>query len=376
MARRGQNIYKRKDGRYEGRCIMGRHANGKVIYKSVYDRSYMACEKKLIKLKASYLENDFECEIYGTGTLKEFMQYWLHEIVKQSVKPSTFSNYIHYNEKWIEPYFKEDKINQLNTEQIQQFLSYLGKQGLSPGSIRNIYRTLKSVMKTATVYHYIKKNPCLGVVLPEYKPKPVEALSLDDQRKLEQASRGQDNLIGLIVLLSLYTGLRIGEICSLTVDDIDLQRAVISVSKTRQRIQKPHSTKNEAKTYVITDTAKSESSNRLIPLPPFMLGLLHPHLEHVKSRYLFTLQGRPLEPRILQMQFKQLLKTAEIQHVNFHALRHTFATRCMEKCVDVKTLSELLGHSSAKITLDLYAHSRFEHKQEVMNRLQELQSIN
>jgi integrase len=303
--------------------------------------------------------------------VKEFMLYWLNEIVKHSVKPSTYANYVYYNSKWITPYLGEKKLYQLKGEEVQQFVNELVGKGLSAGSVKNIYRVLMSVMKKAKQYGYMREHPCKDIMLPEYKRQGVKVLSQEDQQKLEQVSKAGGTM-GTIVMLALYTGLRIGEICALTVGDIDFTKGELTVSKTRQRIQYAGAVVDGAKTGVVTGSAKSDSSERLIPLPPFLLVLLKNEVKANEGESIFSYQGRALEPRVIQYRFKRLLKRAGIDAVHFHVLRHTFVTRCLEQNIDVKTISELVGHSSAKITLDLYGHSRLEQKQLAMKHLQKL----
>lgn len=374
MARRGENIYLRKDGRYEGRCMKGRKENGKIIYHSVYGRTLSECKQKLTQAKVLYFHHDVTCKIYGTGTFKEFMNYWLHDIVSYNVKQSTFSNYVHYSDKWILPYFGNEKLYKLTTEQVQQFINHLTKHGLSAGSVKNIYRTLCAIMKVAKSFHYVINNPCENVTLPEQTKTEAMTLSIKEQSKLEATAKAYNTIIGLIVLMALYTGSRIGELCALTWADIDFSNGNLSISRTRQRIKRILPQDKQSKTYVITSSAKTANSVRTIPLPAFLLKLLKKHrLQTGTSDYVFTKNGKQLEPRIIQYQFKRLLKESEIKVINFHALRHTFATRLLEENVDIKTISELLGHSSAKTTLDLYGHSCYEHKLKAMKKLEQKQ---
>lgn len=371
MAKRGENIYFRKDERYEGRCIKGRKDDGTIIYHYVYAKSFKECKQKLTQAKFLYFHHDVDCKIYGTGTVAEFMNYWINNIIESSVKMSTLSNYVNYNKKWITPNIGKEKLYNLKEEQIQQFINHLSKQGLSAGSVHNIYRTLNAALKKAKSYGYTKTNPCDGVILPENKQKKTEILSLAKQKKLETVC--MQSLVGLIVFLSLYTGLRVGEICALKWSDIDFKNKTLSVTKTRQRIQYCGARKGKSKTYVETGSAKSESSERIIPLPSFLLKRLQKHKKTTTNKkYVFTYREKPLEPRVIQYRFKKLLEKSKLEKINFHALRHTFATRCMERNIDIKTISELLGHSSAKITIGLYAHSRFEQKQATMKNLQKL----
>jgi len=176
---------------------------------------------------------------------------------------------------------------------------------------------------------------------------------------------------GFAVLLAMYTGLRIGELCAFKWNDVDLKNGTIRISETIQRIR-VFSPDADRKIKVSTGSAKSQHSSRLIPLPDCILRMFKEHQKTSDGSYVFSYKNHPLEPRILQYRFKVLLKNAGLRDLNFHALRHTFATRCLEMCFDVKTLSEILGHASAKMTLDKYGHSQMEHKRTAMKHLDRL----
>jgi len=378
MARCGENIYFRKDGRYEGRYVKGRMENGKIIYGYVYSKKMKECKEKLLEAKTlqiQMIQNPQTYKMCGTGTVADYMDYWLNHVIKITVKESTYSNYVHQSKKWITPKLGKEKLHHLKEEQVQQFINELVKAGLSSGSVKNIYRMLNQALKKAKDYGYIKNNPCEKVILPESQPKKAGTLSQKEQKKLEMFMKGRKKFkeIDIIVFMALYVGLRVGEICALKWKDIDFKESTISITKTRQRIQRTNPQEGESKTYVKTGNAKSSSSQRMIPVPVFLLKMLREYKKIVSSEgYVFEYKNKALEPRIIQYQFKVLLKEVGIKQVNFHALRHTFATCCLAENVDIKTISELLGHSSAKITLDLYAHSRFEQKQVVMKKLQKL----
>lgn len=369
MARHGENIYKRKDGRWEGRYIKGRTPEGKPVYGYLYTRKYKECREKLIREKALHMDMRKSVKVCGTGMVSDFMRYWLYGIVQPYVKASTFSNYAAILEKWIHPFLGKRKLHSVDREEIQSFIRFLSEQGLSPGTVRNINRVLHAAMKKAKEYGYIYGNPCEGVCLPEIEQKEARVLTLEEQKLLEEAARSDKN--GAAILLAAYTGMRIGEICALTWNDVDVADGVLYVSRTVRRIQcyKPDTA---AKTVLVTQDAKSRCSVRTIPLPACILKMLRKLREKSAGEYVFTCKGHPLEPRILQYRFKVLLKRAGLADINFHGLRHTFATRCMELHFDIKTLSEILGHASAKMTLDRYGHSRMAHKRAAMKTLDQL----
>lgn len=369
MAKRGENIYKRDDGRWEGRYIKGRRPDGKLAYGYVYAKKYGDCKEKLDQTKARYLYVGDPVKACGDGTVSDFIKYWLYSIVRPYVKASTFSNYAAIVEKWILPFFGVKKLTKVEREEVQRFINSLPGQGLSAGTVRNIYSVLHSAMKKAKEYEYISVNACECVHLPKIEKKEAPVLTLWDQKVLERVAETDKN--GFAILLASYTGLRVGEICALTWEDVDLESGVVYVSNTIRRIQclAPEAL---TKTEVVIGSAKSDRSKRCIPLPSCIIQLFEEHQKTSDSAYVFSYRGRPLEPRTLQYRFKALLKKAGLSDINFHALRHTFATRCLELCFDIKTLSEILGHASAKMTLDRYGHSQMEHKRSAMKTLDEL----
>lgn len=364
MSKRGENIYKRGDGRWEGRYRKGRKSNGKLIYGYVYARKYSDCKEKLERAKELHRHIPNTVKKCGTGKVSEYMEFWLSNVAKPNVKLSTFCNYTNIVEKWLLPHFGKRSLYKLGRDEVQCFIAGLSRNGLSSGTIRNIFNVLHSVMKKAQEFGFLTVNACEGVFLPREEKKEIRLLTIKEQKRLEQAAREDKN--GFAILLASYTGLRVGEICGLTWEDVDLEQGVLRVSRTIQRIQ---CHKGQRKTFVMVGSTKSVRSTRTFPLPPAILKLFQLHRETHTGEYVFEHRGHPLEPRVLQYRFQALLKKAGLPHIRFHALRHIFATRCMELSFDVKTLSEILGHSSAKMTLDLYGHSQMRHKRSAMESL-------
>lgn len=368
MARTGENIYKRKDGRWEGRYIKGRRSNGKPVYGYVYARKYHVCREKLAQARSQHIHLRV-IKMCGAGKVSDFMAYWLYDIMQPHVKASTFSNYAAILKKWIAPHLGNKMLCQVGKEDIQHFIGILSGHGLSAGTVRNIFRVLSAAMKKAKEYGYIHENPCEGTRLPEPDKKEVRLLTVQEQKQLEKAAEEDKN--GFAILLAVYTGMRVGELCALTWEDVDLNNGIIHIYRTVRRIQ-CFASDSKTKTMLVTGSAKSSKSIRDIPLPTCILELFKEHQKKATGKYVFDYHGHPLEPRTLQYRFKALLKKAGLLDINFHALRHMFATRCMELCFDVKTLSEILGHTSAKMTLDRYGHSQLAHKQAAMKTLDQL----
>ena len=368
MARTGENIYKRKDGRWEGRYIKGRRSDGKPVYGYVYARKYHVCRDKLAQARSQHINHKI-IKMCGAGKVKDFMAYWLYDIMRPQVKASTFSNYAAILEKWITPHLGNKRLCQVGKEDVQRFIGVLSEHGLSAGTVRNIFRVLSSAMKKAKEYGYIHENPCEGTRLPEPDKKEVRLLTMQEQKQLEKAAGEDKN--GFAILLAAYTGLRVGELCALTWEDVDLKNGMIHIYRTVRRIQ-CFASESKTKTMLVMGSAKSSKSIRAIPLPTCILKLFKEHQKKSTGKYVFEYHGHPLEPRTLQYRFKALLKKAGLPDINFHALRHMFATRCMELSFDVKTLSKILGHTSAKMTLDRYGHSQLAHKRAAMKTLDQL----
>jgi len=369
MARRGENIYKRRDGRWEGRYIKGHRLGGKTDYGYVYARKYKECREKLDRAKAQYGSRQKAVKRCGKGLVSEFMVYWLFSIIQPYVKVSTFSNYAAIVEKWIQPFLGNKKLDSLGKEDVQNFIGILSKRGLSAGTVRNIYHVLSAAMKKAREYSYIYANPCEGICLPKDRKKEARILSKQEQKQLEGAIKGDKS--ELPILLAVYMGLRIGEICALAWDDVDIENSMLYVSRTAQRIQSV-APDAATRTVLVTGSAKSGCSARAIPLPAGIRKLFQKHYKTASGKYVFSYRSHQLEPRLLQYRFKILLKKAGLGEINFHALRHTFATRCIELSIDVKTLSELMGHASAKMTLDRYGHSGVEQRRWAMSTIDRL----
>ena len=248
-------------------------------------------------------------------------------------------------------------ICQLTADQISDFLRRLQRSGLSGKSARDIGVLLKSILK-----YTAKKLDCscpgVNAELPVYHRKKIEVFFADEIGRLAKKVLEAPSMAGVGVLLALNAGLRLGELCALQYKDIDLCNGVIHVTKTAQRIKKG------MHTHLVVQPPKTDNARRTIPLPEDMLALLRQTVCPARNEenYFLTGKSAPLEPRTLQYQYRALLKAAGIPYRNFHVLRHTYASRCVEQGVDIKSLSEMLGHADVRTTLQVYVHSSLEHK--------------
>lgn len=356
MARRGENIYKRKDGRWEGRYKCGFDSNGKVKYRSVYATTYQEVRKKLMKFKLSV--SSFVSS--GKATVKELFDEWL-KAVSLKVKTSTYACYNMKITKHILPAFGSLAYDKLTVDSIHEFIKVKLSEGFSEKYVSDIIIVFKSMAKYISKIHGYA-NRLNNVILPKSKSNKMKLLSKSEQEKLCQSAVCNINNTKLGILLSYYTGLRIGEVCGLKWGDIDLNNGVLKVERTIQRIYENCSTR------VIIDSPKSRSSVRVIPIPKFLIDMLK---RYRTFDYAFVLTGTEkfIEPRTMQYRFQTFLKKVDLPSINYHSLRHMFATNCIELGFDVKTLSEILGHTTVETTLNRYVHSSIERKINCMNLL-------
>ncbi len=357
MPRKGENIYKRKDGRWEGRYRVGYNDSGTAKYRSVYGKSYQEVKTKLIELKAEPVPTSSS----GKLTVKELFEEWL-SAVRLKVKESTYANYRMKADKHILSEFGGLRYEQLTVQMLHSFIEKKLKFGLSAKYVSDIVIVFKSMAKYISRVHGFR-NPLADVILPKVTKTEMKLFSENQQNQLcRHLLKNTDNT-SICILLSLYTGLRIGETCGLKWEDIDFEKSILTVRRTVQRIRTGiHGTK------LIVDTPKSRSSQRTIPIPRFFMDILQKFRDN-DNYYVLSGNFKVTEPRTMQRKFKSILKKADLPSINYHALRHMFATSCIKLGFDVKTLSEILGHASVETTLNRYVHSSMERKTQCMNLL-------
>ena len=235
-------------------------------------------------------------------------------------------------------------------------------KGLSANSVNAVISVIQSSLKTAHLLGLTKEYTADKLKRPKLAEKPVECFSLTEQKMIEQAilTGKKDKQYGII--LCLYSGLRIGELMALQWSDIDFAKGILTVSKSC----------HDGKNGLIIDEPKTVTSRRMIPLPKQLLPILRSVKKRSDSSSVVSANGSTVSVRSYQRSFELLLKKLKIPHKGFHSLRHTFATRAIECGMDVKTLSEILGHKNPTVTLNRYAHSLMEHKTDMMNKLGKL----
>lgn len=305
---------------------------------------------------------------------KEWIDDWLEYYVKPTVKDKTYNRYLEVSRQHLVPKLGDYNLDELTPIIIQKFITELMQtgnlrtgKGLSANSINGIIIVIRNSLTTAFSIGLMDDLVASKIKRPRNEEKAVECFSLADQKKIEQAvlTDKRDKMIG--VILCLYTGLRLGELLALEWNDIDFSKCELTVSKTC------HDGKDEFGNYRrIIDTPKTSSSKRIIPIPKQILLLLKEVKKRSLSKYVVANGEKEVSVRSYQRSFSLLQEKIKIPRHGFHALRHTFATRAIECGMDVKSLSEILGHKSPTITLNRYVHSLMAHKKEYMNRLGKL----
>lgn len=289
---------------------------------------------------------------------------WL-ELKKNAIKESTYFNYAYNINKHLKPRFKGVTLRKLKKYNFNDFIEDL-LQDLSPKTVREITNVLKQILKYASG-EYNCNFKIDSITSPRVDIDDLRILSRRERGKLERYCMNNESLRNMGILICLYTGLRIGEICALKWENIDLDKKIIYVRHTLQRVYD----KETGKTKVIIDKPKTKKSIRSIPISNKLYSLLQP----IKKQYTnedFFLTGsseKYIEPRNYQYIFKRLLKDARIKSYKFHILRHTFATECIEVGMDIKSLSEILGHANSEVTLNRYVHSSYKAKKRFLEKL-------
>lgn len=365
---KGENIFKRKDGRWEARYVKGRNDFGKILYGFCYGKTYREAKDKVNGIKAELINNQSSM-LVTKKTLSIFCDEWLIAN-SSSIKESTKAKYISVLDKHIKPSLGRRVITDLSEIDIQNFTSrLLSNTGLSVGTARTVLVILRSILRYAAKHIPAYCPP--EVAMPKESKTEMRVMTTDEQNRLVQYLLQDMDDCKFGILLAVFTGLRIGEICALRWRDISLPDKALHVRFTMQRIQNLDCA-GDAKTKVTISPPKSNTSLRIIPLPDFLVELCRKRLNPNTHAFILTGTEFYMEPRALQYRFRRYTDACELEGIHFHTIRHTFATRCVEIGFEIKSLSEILGHSSTKITLDRYIHSSMELKRKNMNKLNKI----
>ena len=367
MARRRKSgegtIRLRKDGRWEGRVVIGYDEKGLPKTKSVTAKTKTECEERLEELK----------ETIGVITQKnspnmpfgDWMDFWYQTYCKPALKAYTQTTYEQRIYNQIIPKIGEIPLNQITTGTLEKFYAHLKSDGrlvrreqygpgLANSVIRSIHAHCRAALEKAKNENLIRQNPATHCSLPPKKSPEIEVLTpAEMQRLLIQAKYEAEGFYEMF-LLDLSTGLRRGELLGLLWDDINFNTGELKVTKQVKF--------EEGKLQI--KPPKTKAAERTIILPPQLIAVLKEYKTRVRSRWLFPSPYKhedvPRDPCACRKKLAQILERAECKHVPFHALRHTFATQALRYGMDVKTLASTIGHESVETTLNVYSHATDE----------------
>ena len=377
MAKRGENIQKRKDGRWEGWYKIGNNKNGKIKHKSVTAKTKTECQEKLNKAKEEYFNEQkmLSTHTYLTNsnpTLTEWYEIWINTFCKNVIKDYTVQGYAQRFRIYILPELGKLKLSEISTVICQQFLINLyndGRErgrskkgnGLSYGTVKGIQRTLSVCMQKAVDEELINKNPCSKVKLPNAEKPEMKTLKKEELTAFLEEAKKSDCYE--FYYLELTTGLRLGEICALSWDDLDIENKTITVNKNVQRVNGE----------IVINTPKTKSSIRTIKLCDECVNLLVALRKRQPSdaKYMFPspLTGEMKDTAAVTRKLHRIQDRAGLPRIRFHDLRHSFATLSLEQGVDIKTVSHMLGHTDAGFTMNTYMHVTDSMQENVANKM-------
>lgn len=301
---------------------------------------------------------------------KEWIEEWMNLYVHTSCKRRTCERYEQVIRNYVLPFWGDYELEGITVNAVQRFIYILQSsksiktgETLSSNYIKMIVNVVQNSLKIAYLNGYIENVANGKIVKPKVVEKQIKCFSVSEQKAIEMAIENDKRCKMKGIVICLYTGLRIGELLALAWSDIDLEKRILTVSKTC------YDGKIEGKRTRIIDTPKTPCSQRQIPLPKNVVSILKSLHRTSKCEYIIADGAKPVFMRSYQRSFELLLKKNSIEHKGFHSLRHTFATRALECGMDVKSLSEILGHKNATITLNRYSHSMWEHKAEMMDKI-------
>ena len=361
MPRKGENIYKRKDGRWEGRYIKARSQTGKAVYGYVYAPTYKEAKRKRSQAILNIEANSAVPLKAPENTIppcfiRKLADDWMNSIQSQ-IKKSSYVKYYNILHSYILPEFDNVPLSELTSSRIQKFCDDLlthgssSGEGLSPKTVLDILSLMRSLLRYAQIQGYQPPSTGKEIIIRQTAPDTV-VIPRSSQEILCRYLYANMSERNLGILLCLFTGMRVGEICALKWEDFSFQEKSVHVHNTMQRLQIPDS--SAQKTRIMVTSPKSKCSIRTIPIPDNLIQLIQKEFPNRQGYVLAAVNEKYIEPRTMQKYFHYVQKQCGLVPVNFHALRHTFATRCFEAGIPPKTVQSYLGHTNIQMTMDIY----------------------
>ena len=349
----------RKDGRWEGRVVIGYDEKGLPKTKNVLAKTKGECVEKLKALKETIAPST-PSKVRADMPFGEWLDHWYETYSKPSIRPRTQRTYEGYIRLYIKPKLGSIPLNKLTTNDIQQFCAWMksddhmGGGSIADSQIRNCYSLCHRALEKARAEHLIPRNPTDGCKLSPVRYEEMNILSREAMQKL--LIQAKEEKYYELFLLELATGLRLGEIAALQWDDLNLETGEMQINKQVVTV----------KGKLTVSPPKTKAAVRTLILPSSVLKVMREYRARVDSRWMFPSpkkEDTPMRPSSIHQRLHRILDHAGCDRVRFHDLRHTFATNALAYGMDIKTLSTILGHVSCATTLNTYSHVTDEMRQ-------------
>ncbi len=373
-------IYQRKDGRFECKIQIGKKEDGKPKFKSFYGKTEREVKKKLKEYQAEMARNPVES---SKETLSDYMYEWLVTFKKKTLKPSSYDRVLNVYKYHLKETVGYMQLCNITAKDIQKLINEKAET-MSYSSVKKIYELLNNCFNYAVIEEDIRKNPMLSVNLPKQsnmniKTKKIEIYAKDEVDKLTKTiyedtfnDKRQLYRYSPIYIFILNTGLRVGEVLALKWENIDFENKTVKVNGSMSFIK---DTENDGKRKTIFTDPKTATSNRIIPLNEKSAMALEEiqrrnKIQNIKTKYVVCdLKGGYVPQRNISRTLQNLCEKANVDYKGIHAMRHTFATNLVANGVDIRSVADLLGHSSIQTTLSTYSHSIQEQKVKAISSL-------
>lgn len=381
------SISLRKDGRWCARVMVGRNADGKVVMKNFYGKTEPEAKRKMREFLKEYKASEFVH--VQRRSVAEFLLDWLENVKRNDLKPKSYDRLEQTIKRDVIPRIGGYQIGAINGDHVQKMVNDMLRDGKSRSTIKKAYDAVNACFKRGLILKSVSSNPCLGVVLPgtaRFAPKKIHFFTNEEAARIAKtcASNYKNGnvryALGPAFILDLNTGLRIGELCALDWDkDIDLEKRVVHANRNRVVVQDREEGSSKKTKVVEQSTTKTRAgTGRQVPLNDDAYNALVALGERTGNTgyVLKTSTGQPVRPDQLDSIFRRILQQTDLpeekKHYGVHSLRHTFATALLSSGVEIKIVSELLGHADIGITYDTYIHVINEQKKAALDAMPSL----
>lgn len=369
----GDGMIRNRGKFWEGRIVVGHNSDQSPIYRYVYGKT----QKELIeKMHQKHIEYDgIELSDNSNLKLSEWLEIWIEKYAKVKLKFQTYESYLSSINLYINPYIGDKRISKITSNDIQELYTTLKKEGrvnyhpeygkqLSASTVSTVHRVLSAALEDAVKNGYIHKNPVKFTKPPKRKNGEMKILNEEELERFMEVIK-QEQFWDDLFYLEMTTGLRLGELCGLKWSDFDEKGKTLVISRTICFRGGE----------LIEGDTKTRNGNRIIYLPESTYKMMNERKLKIDSQWVFPNpldNSKPVNPSSAYMTMKKLLEKAECPDIRFHDLRHTFATHAISSGVDVKTLSNILGHSKSSFTLDTYTHVTTEMQKSASEKIENM----